>query len=183
MKSSLTMKAFAASICACLPAVASAEVKIGAEPPAVELKGEEGGRVAGGSLWKSSELKGKVHVLFYVDPDEKDLNEHAAQALKAKEFPLSDYGSVAIINMAASWKPNFAIESALEEKQKEFPHTVYVKDFKKVLVDRWKVQDDSSDVLVFDKEGKVVFVKNGKLSDAEVSTLVQAVDRAIKAKL
>ena len=54
--------------------------------PELTLKGEEGGRVDG-KPWSSKELTGKVHVLFYVDPDEKDLNEHVADRLKKEDFP------------------------------------------------------------------------------------------------
>jgi YtfJ family uncharacterized protein len=151
-----------------------AGIKLGEVPPSIKLSGDLGGRLTGAD-WASEELKGKVHVLFYVDPDEKDLNDHAAQALKAEAFPLDAYTSIAIINMAATWKPNFAIESRLEEKQKEFPHTIYVKDFQKLLVKQWQLADDSSDVVVFDKDGKVVFVKMGKLADADVAQLVQVV--------
>ncbi len=149
-------------------------------PPSVTLTGDSGGRVSGGD-WKSDEMRGKVHVLFYVDPDEKDTNQQAAEALKAENFPLDKYASVAIINMAATWAPNFAIESNLKKKQKEFPNAVYVKDFKKVLVEKWQIRDDSSDVMVFDPSGKLIFLKNGMLSDDEVKRLLDTVKAQVAA--
>jgi uncharacterized protein len=89
-----------------VPAGAWADAEVGQVPPRVELKDNLGGRLDG-KPWSSDELKGKVHVLFYADPDEKDTNEDASEALKKEKFPAEKYQSVAIINMAATFMPNF----------------------------------------------------------------------------
>jgi hypothetical protein len=106
---------------------------MGQVPQQEELRDKRGERVQGGP-WSSEELKGKVHVLFYVDPDKKDLNNEASEALNAEKFSFKRFQSVAVINMAATWLPNFAISSALKEKQKRYPKTIYVRDYQKVLV-------------------------------------------------
>ncbi len=151
-----------------------AEVQMGQVPPTVELKEKLGGRLDG-TPWSSSEMKGKVHVLFYVDPDKKDLNNEASEALAAEKFPHDKYQSVGIINMAATWLPNFAISSSLEEKQKKYPHTIYVRDYKKVLVKEWNIADDDSDVLAFDREGKLIFRKDGKLNGDDIAQLIKVI--------
>ncbi len=61
-------------------------IEIGEVPPKVELKGKLGGRLDG-KPWSSEELQGKVHVLFYVDPDEKDTNNSASNAMDKENFP------------------------------------------------------------------------------------------------
>jgi uncharacterized protein len=153
---------------------AQAEISLGKAPDLLTLQGETGGKIKGGG-WSSSEIKGKVYVLFYVDPDENTLNDHVSAALKQEKFPLDRFGSIAVVNMAATWKPNFAIENVLQKKQVEFPHTIYVKDFKKALVKQWQLADDNNDVLAFDKDGAVIFAKFGKLSDTDVAELIQAI--------
>jgi len=153
---------------------AAEAVEIGEIPPKVELKGELGGRLDG-TAWSSEELRGRVHVLFYVDPDEKDTNNDASEALDKEDFPSNKFQSVGIINMAATWLPNFAISSSLKDKQKRYPRTIYVRDYKKVLVNAWKIADDSSNVLAFDKEGKLIFRKDGKLTQEEIQTLIKAI--------
>lgn len=142
--------------------------------PPVTLQGEYGGRLDGSS-WSSSEINGKVFTLFYVDPDEKNLNEPLADLLKKENFPLDKYGSIGIINMAATWLPNFAIASSLKEKQKKFPNTVYVKDLKKVLVKEWNLKDDSSNVLIFDKSGKLLIKVMGKATDEEAQKVLSLI--------
>jgi predicted transcriptional regulator len=110
-----------------------------------------------------------------VDPDEKDTNNAASEALDKEKFPAEKFQSVAVINMAATWLPNFAISMSVEEKQKRYPRTVYVRDYKKVLVNAWKIADDSSDILAFDKQGRLIFRKDGKLAAEDVQKLIQAV--------
>jgi uncharacterized protein len=151
-----------------------AELEIGNAPVTVTLRDKLGGRLDG-ALWSSAEFKDKVTVLFYVDPDEKDLNNDASEALKKENFPLDTYQSYAIINMAATWLPNFAISSSLKEKQKIYSTTIYVRDYKKVLVHKWGLADNSSDVLAFDKAGNLIFRKDGKLNATEIAALIKAI--------
>jgi len=110
-----------------------------------------------------------------VDPDEKDLNNDASEALKAEKLPRDKFQSFAIINMAATWLPNFAISSALKDKQKQYPTTIYVRDYKKVLINKWEIADDNNDVLAFDKNGRLFFKKYGKLNEKEIQDLLKAV--------
>jgi predicted transcriptional regulator len=84
-----------------LPSFAFGTLPVGEKPPLVVLEGDRGERVNGG-LWSSDELVGNVHVLFYVDPDESDLNNAASDALKAEDFDKEQFRSVAIINMDAT---------------------------------------------------------------------------------
>ena len=151
-------------------------LKVGAPAPEVTLEGKLGGRVDG-TAWKSSELTGKVHAVFYVDPDEQKLNEHVEQALKKEKFPLDKYDSVAIVNMAATWIPNFLIAKRLKKKQDEFGHTTFVKDQGKALVRAWGLKDNSYHVLVFDKSGNVAWSKGDKLSDTDISELITTIRR------
>ena len=149
-------------------------LEVGELPKPLTLEGESGGQVTG-EAFSSDILKGKVHVLFYVDPDEKELNEHVSAALKKEAFDRNKYASVAIINMAATWLPNFAIASKLEDKQKQYPDTLYVKDLQSVLVKEWELKDDSSNVVLFSQDGKVLFLKKGKLNNEETFELISLI--------
>ena len=152
-----------------------AELPIGEIPVSVVLKGELGGRLDG-SQWSSEELvSGKVIVLFYVDPDESELNNHVSDALKAENFPKEKYGSIGMANMAATWLPNFAINMKLKSKQEKHKTTVYVKDLDKTLVKKWGLSDDNSNVVVFGKDGRVLYTVDGKFTDAQVKEIVKVI--------
>lgn len=168
------MTRLALLLVASLSFVAFAGPPMGEKPKSVTLDGKEGGLVAGGG-WSSDEIKGRVFVLFYVDPDFSDLNNAASEALKAEAFPKDKYHSLAVINMAATWLPNFAIDGKLKEKQKAYPETTYVRDLHKTLVKEWKLADDNNDVVAFDQDGKVIFVHEGKLDADAIKKLVEAI--------
>lgn len=156
----------------------SMALEIGNVPSKVLLEGDNGGKTDG-TAWDSSMLKGKIYTLFYVDPDERDLNSGLADALKAKNFDRKKVNSVAIVNLAATWLPNAIIESKLKAKQKKFPHTVYVKDKKKVLVKKWGLADDNSDILIFNQEGKLIYKKFGKVSEKEIVEVLKLIEENI----
>ena len=153
-------------------------IEVGSIPPKVIIEGKNGGKIDG-SAWDSSSLTKKVHVVFYVDPDEKDTNNALSTALKKRHFDRKKYASVAIVNLAATWLPNVVIESKLKAKQKEFPDTTYVKDKKKVLVDKWQLADDNSDILIFNKKGELIYKKFGKVSDAEIKKIIALIEGSI----
>ena len=157
------------------PTMVLAELPVGEIPPKVVLKDDLGGKLDG-TQWSSEELvSGKVIVLFYVDPDESELNNHVSDALKAENYPKEKYGSIGMANMAATWLPNFAINMKLKSKQEQYKSTVYVKDLEKTLVKKWGLSDDNSDVVVFGKDGTVLYSVDGKFTDAQVKEIVKVV--------
>lgn len=149
-------------------------LQTGQNLPTLSLEKDEGGSVDG-RPFSSETLTDKVHVIFYVDPDEKDLNNPFSDALKAEDFDRSRFASVAVINMDATWLPNIALDSALEEKQEQFPDTLYVKDLHKKGVEVWRVADDNSDVIITDKAGKVLYVYEGKVPKKDFGMLIQLI--------
>lgn len=151
---------------------------VGETPEVITLSGKDGGRIDK-SAWSSSELVDKVWVLVYADPDESDLNEAATEALKAKDYSTDVYQSVAVINMSATWKPNFLINTILKGKQKKYPNTVYVKDMNKMLVNKWGLADDSNDIVVFDASGTVVFSFDGQLTPEAIEEMISIIDAEI----
>ena len=157
------------------PIVSNAELPVGSTPKAIVLQGEQGKLVDGGGSWKSDVFIGYVTILFYVDPDESDLNNAASEALKNANLPEDQVRSVAVINMDATLLPNFLIQGKLEDKQKEYQNTLYVMDYKKVLVNEWGLGDHNSDVVIFDKQGNVLFSVDGQLNDSQIKQMLTAV--------
>lgn len=154
-------------------------VTVGEVPTAVVIDSNNGGMVLDGSAWDSSTIKDKLYVMFYVDPDEKDTNNEFSATLKEKKYDRSNYASLAVINLAATWKPNFVIESILKGKQEEFPDTIYVKDKSSVLVNEWQIDDDASNILIFSKRGELLFYKSGKMSQEDISNAIKIIEENI----
>ena len=128
-------------------------------------------------------IEKKVYIMFYVDPDEKSTNDHFSAALKKKKYNWTFFASIAIVNLAATWKPNFIIEKILKSKQKEFPDTIYVKDKEKVLVDKWDIGDDASNILIFSKDSKLLFYKSGKMEEKDMQKAFNIIESNINIKI
>ena len=156
--------------------VSTFALNLGEIPKEITLSGENGARVDG-TAWNSKMLKDKVYVLFYVDPDKKDDNESFIDALHEKNYDKEKYGSVAIINLKATWLPNFAIEKKLKSKQKEFPNTLYAKDKTKYLVKEWELADDASNILIFDNDGKLIYQHDGTLTDEDMQKAFALIEK------
>ena len=63
-----------------------AELPLGEIPPKIVLQDDLGGRIDG-TPWSSEELvSGKIIILFYVDPDESELNNRVTVAIKAEKI-------------------------------------------------------------------------------------------------
>ncbi len=169
------MKVILSLLLILFPVALFAALPLGSTPKEVALSGDEGGLVVGGGAWASSSLKGKMSLIFYVDPDKKDVNDEATQELKKYKTNKTKFQSYAIINMAATWKPNAIISAILKGKQEEFPNTIYVQDMEKKLVREWGLEDDNSDVLLLDADLKVLFSQDGKLGAEDIQKLVELI--------
>ncbi|WP_457638742.1 YtfJ family protein [Persephonella sp.] len=152
---------------------------IGHTPPVVVLEGEKGGTVDG-KPFSTETIKGKVYLVVYADPDKKDLNEDFAEAVKKQNFDRSKFGSIAIINMKATWIPNFVLNGILKKKQEKYPNTIYVKDYDKVFVREWGLKDDDYNVLLFDKNGKLLFYKSGKMTEEDTQKVIQLIKKHLE---
>lgn len=153
---------------------------LGEVPKSIVLDGENGSLVDGEKAWNSKSIRENVFVMFYVDPDKKDDNEHYTQALKKfKEEKDLHFQSIAIVNLAATWKPNFVIEKILASKQEEFPNTIYVKDKKSVLVKEWNLEDDASNIIIFNKKGEMIFSKSGPMSEIDTQKSFKLIEESL----
>ena len=162
-----------------LSSVATLALTLGEIPNEITLANKNGGLVDG-KAWNSKMLKGKVHLLLYVDPDKQSENEDFIDRLHEKKYDKSNYGSIAIINLKATWLPNFAIEKKLETQQKIFPDTLYVKDKTKHLVQEWGLADNSSNIVIFNKKGEVIYIYSGFIDKKEASTIFTLIENRLK---
>ena len=137
-------------------------LETGEKIPYVELVGDNGGYLDA-SKWKSTDMDAKVNIIFYVDPDLKDLNDDFAKSLQKLHLSSQELKVFVIVNMQASWIPNVLIDSVLASKQKEFPEAHYVKDNNRVLVNNWGLKDNNYDLLMVDKQRNILFSYTGKV--------------------
>ena len=148
-------------------------------PKEIVLKGENGGLVDG-NPWYSKTLKNKVNLLLYVDPDKQSDNKEFLKTLHSKNYDKNRFSFVAIINLKATWLPNIAIEKKLKSEQSKSKNTIYVKDKTKYLVKEWKLSDDDINIVIFNKQGKVVYIHSGIVDKKESKIIFDIVEKLLK---
>jgi predicted transcriptional regulator len=170
MKKTILAVFFVLLWCA-LPAWAS-ELKVGDKAPDFSLK-DSLGKVY--SL-DSDEFKGRVLSIFYVDPDEKDLNNHVEDALLKDKGLDRDrtYKGLGITNLKASKMPNFIIKSVIKSK-KEKTGAIILLDYDYTVLNLWGLKNHSSDLVVLDKNKICRYVYKGKLPPEEVAKAINII--------
>jgi predicted transcriptional regulator len=148
-------------------------LELNKQPPLVVLSDKNGGYISGGA-WSSDSLKGKVNLVLYMDPDQRKLSQKLIDTIKQSNFN-NNFKMVAIVNLKATWLPDFAIEKKLKSKQKELKNTVYVKDKTKYMVRSWGLKDDDVNELLFNKQGKLIYQHSGKITQQDLDKLVSLI--------
>jgi predicted transcriptional regulator len=162
-----------ALICTVSFAVA-AELKVGDKAPGFALKDPAGKEYT----LDTPQFKGKVLYIAYVDPDEKDTNNHVEDALKKEKdagaLDKNRYEGFGIANLKASPLPNFIINMAIKSKQ-EKTGAVVLLDPDYAIINLWGLKNDSSEVVVLDKDRICRYVYHGKLPAEELTKMIQII--------
>jgi predicted transcriptional regulator len=147
----------------------AAGLKVGDKASDFKLKDSTGAEYT----LESPDLKGKVLSIFYVDPDEKDMNSHVEDAL-LKDPGLDrkvGYKGLGITNLKATILPNFIIKSIIKSKQKK-TGAIILLDYDYTILNQWGLTNDSSDIVILDKERICRYIYNGKLPQEEVAKMI-----------
>ncbi|MFG0835344.1 YtfJ family protein [Aeromonas bivalvium] len=154
-------------------------IKPSAQVPLVQIA-EEGelmvnGQTIGYRPWQSKQLLGKVFLIQHIAgrSSAKALNAPMIEAIKAAKLPHDGYQTVTIINSNdAIWGTSGFVKSSAEESKKEFPWSAIVLDAKGMARNAWGLTPESSAIVLLDKEGKVLFAKDGQLTANEITEVM-----------
>jgi YtfJ family uncharacterized protein len=128
--------------------------------------------------WDLSQLPGKVRVIQAIAgrKSAKKMNAPLMNAITAAGFPAESYQTTSIINQDdAIWGTGSFVKSSAQESKKEFPWSSIVLDKEGSVAQAWQLAEKSSAILVLDKQGQVLFVKEGALEQSEIDRVLQLV--------
>ena len=152
----------------------AAELKVGDKASDFKLKDSAGKEYS----LDHPQFKGKVLYIGYVDPDEKDTNNHVEDALKKEReaggLDKARYEGFGIVNLKATIMPNFLINSAIKSKQ-EKTGAIIILDYDYTILNQWGLKNDASNVVVLDKERICRYVNSGKLPPEELAKMIQII--------
>jgi len=131
---------------------------------------------------KSLESKGKVQFVQYVAANRgaARLNKPFTDILIEKQFSSEQLSTTVIVQMADTigFVKGIVVNKLAKNKVKH--QTVeFVVDDDGVGLQRWGMKHKSSAIIVLDANGKVLFAKDGPLSEIEIESTIKLIEKQI----
>jgi len=132
--------------------------------------------------WSTSKVPGTVHVIQYLAAraSTQDMNKPFTDALTARALPRDKYMSVTLVNMDdAMWGTSGLVPGELKKNKKLHPQDRLIADAKGDGRKTWDLKKESSAIIVLDKQGNVVFFKDGSLTKEEIDSTLKLIESAL----
>ena len=117
--------------------------------------------------WNSAQLVGKVRVVLHIAgrTSAKEKNATLIEAIKAAHLPKDTYQTTTVVNTDdAIPGSGMFVRSSLESNKKLYPWSQFIVDSNGAARSAWQLEEESSAVVVLDKNGNVQWAKDGALT-------------------
>ncbi|MCK3655662.1 hypothetical protein A4G19_07825 [Pasteurellaceae bacterium Macca] len=132
--------------------------------------------------WKSASLGGKVRVVQHIAgrSSAKEKNEALISAIKNAHFDRSKYQTTTIINADdAVLGTGIFVKNSAEKGKLENAHSQVILDQEGKVRKAWQLKEKDSFITVLDKNGKVQFTAEGKLTSNQIQQVIDLVKTLI----
>lgn len=133
--------------------------------------------------WNSAQLAGKVRVIQHIAgrSSAKEKNAAVIEAIKAARLPHDRYQTTTIVNTDdAIPGTGMFVRSSIESNKKQYPWSQFIVDSKGNVKHAWQLDGAGSAIVVLDKNGRVRFVKDGALTQDEVTQVIGLIRTLLK---
>ena len=128
--------------------------------------------------WKSSQFAGKIRIVQYIAgrTSAKKKNSLLIKAVKAANFPSDRFQPTTIVNTDdAIPGSGFFVRGKLEKNKRRYAWSQFIVDSEGLGRRVWHLKEESSTILLLDKQGRVLWAKDGALTTDEVNQLLAQV--------
>ena len=125
--------------------------------------------------WNSAQLAGKVRVVQHIAgrSSAKEKNAALIEAIKSAGLPHDRYQTTTIVNTDdAIPGSGMFVRSSIESNKQLYPWSQFIVDSNGLARKAWQLQEESSAIVVLDKDGRVQWAKDGALTQDEVQQVV-----------
>ncbi|MDX2321798.1 MAG: YtfJ family protein [Moritella sp.] len=132
--------------------------------------------------WSSDELKGRVMVVQHLAgrTASKELNDPLMEVIADANFSPEVYNTATIVNTDdAMWGTSGLVNSSLKDNKEEFPTAIFVIDASGNTLNQLALEEKSSAIFLIDKEGTVLFSKDGALTKDEITEVMGMINANI----
>lgn len=137
--------------------------------------------------WQLSATSGRVRTIYHLAArlGLEDVNKPYIDALIAAQLPelLPDapYKTITVVNLAdALWGTRGLALARMERNQHDFPYALFVADEQGRAREAWDLKPGQSAVIILDRNGAILYFKEGKLSAAEIRQAVGLIRQSLK---
>lgn len=103
----------------------------------------------------------------------KEKNATLIEAIKSAKLPHDRYQTTTIVNTDdAIPGSGVFVRSSIESNKQLYPWSQFIVDSNGVVRKAWQLNEESSAIVVLDKDGRVQWAKDGALSQEEVQQVV-----------
>ncbi len=125
--------------------------------------------------WNSSQLEGKVRIVQYIAgrTSAKKKNSMLIKAIKAANLPNDRFQPTTIVNTDdAIPGSGFFVRGKIEKNKRRYPWAQFIIDSQGLGRKAWQLDEESSTIVVLDKDGRIQWAKDGGLTPEEVSQAI-----------
>ena len=81
-----------------------------------------------------------------------------------------------IVNTKATLLPTFVIQKKIRKKAENTKNVSFVLDKEKVLIDLWKLQDHSANILVLSSSNTILYQYSGKVKSDQIEKIMKVIN-------
>jgi len=132
--------------------------------------------------WRSNERTNKVRVVQAIAgrKSAKKMNAPLMTAITASKFPEKKYQTITIINQDdAMWGTRSFVKSSAEDSKVDFPWSSIVLDKHGIVAKSWQLKEESSAIIVLDKTGNTLFIKEGALEKSDIESVLSLISNSL----
>ena len=82
--------------------------------------------------------------------------------------------------MAANWIPDAVINFKLKKQTRRRKSTVLAKVFEKTLVQQCGLKNDDKNIMLFGKDGKVLYSVEGEYPESHIQELIKVIEDSLQ---
>lgn len=134
--------------------------------------------------FNSAALTGKIRTLYHLAArsGSDEINQPYIDALIAakvsEQQPDSPYKTTTILNTDdAMWGTSGVAIGRLQDSQEATAYAHYVVDAKGLALEKWGLNAKSSAVIVVDRDNKVLYFHDGKMSSADIAEVIALIEK------
>ena len=106
-----------------------------------------------------------------------------SDALEERNYSSDQLNSVAIIDRDdAAFGTGFIVTATLKANKRRYPEANIVVDREGQILDEWDLKPKGAAILILDADGKILFFKEGALTDEEQALVLNLLEAEIEAR-